>query len=287
MATEFSLMKKLKNLTFGLGKRQCRTVDKIRFIPDRRVTALGRCEDDFNADTLYIWKTTSIMPSKIIKDRVEPAIDMTVTSTGDIMVLRKEDPIIRVFTPDADTPAQARDIHIKVDQTIKEEMLFLETSEKGYIFIVHGDPQGQLLVFNPEGAQVQTVKLEKTGGISYSKAEKIIYVAADDHIGKYHWDGTALMKVSSDPHGVARFSCTDVAIGSSGEVFATGSVDQTVKVYQVLERQQGSGPVLMKEVGFAEKEARNSYSPSSCAQGDQFALEYGENKPNIWLYNLS
>jgi WD40 repeat protein len=258
-----------------------------RYIPDGRVVALGRCEDEFSADTIYIWKTTSIIPSKIIKERVEPATDMAVTSSGELMVLRKEDPIIRVFQPNADTPANARDIRIEVDQNVKEGLMFLETTDTGYIFIVHGDPEGQLLVFNPEGTAVQTVKLGKAGGMAYSKTTKTLYVAADDRILKYHWDNMSLTEFSTGPHGVKRFSCTDVSIGSDGEVFAAGSVDEAATVYQVLEKEGKGGPGTMKEIGFDDKEVRNSYSPWTCVQGDQFVLVYGETKPELGLFSLS
>jgi hypothetical protein len=90
------------------------------------------------------------------------------------------------------------------------------------MFVATGYPR-PLLVLNPAGKVIEVVKVDcKTYRMTYCKASKVLYIAADDILLRYRWDGRHLEEMASSAHGVPGFLCCDICICRGGEVLATG-----------------------------------------------------------------
>jgi hypothetical protein len=297
-----STMMKMVDLSFP-DYRPCRWVFSANFLPGGRIVTLGESSVNSNgADTLYLYEPSSSMASRVLMKDIAPATNMTVTSTGDVLLLMRDgrsavkegeqngsecvQPIIRIFN--VDTGAFIN-ININLGDTVIGRVGSIATDEQGFIFLMHGNyPQHQVLVFRTTGTVIQNVNIGDAWGMAYCRHTNVLYVVTQDRIVKYRWNmmTVGLTQISSSWHGLHDFYCWDVSIGSSGKVFVAGMMqsNKEVSVYEVKGQLTGDLDISLNRLKFYDEKPRIMccYSPRIAVHKNQLILAYCDEFHEKW-----
>ncbi|XP_064652795.1 uncharacterized protein LOC135503248 [Lineus longissimus] len=225
---EFKQMKKVSDLHFPRDQ-PFEIVSKVKLTLGSNLATLRRSESASGADAIFFHDRVSSTFTHKITVGVHPAYDMTVSSTGDLVVVRGEqNPPIRVFNPKS---GAYRDVNI--NKEVIDKLHFVETDESENMFVSSGR---HLCVLNHNGIIIQHVELnEITFNMAFCAKSRVLNIAAEARILRFRWRNYLLEEISPSSHGVEGFLCCEVCIGSGGEVLVVGEKETEVVIYQVTE----------------------------------------------------
>ncbi|XP_064652676.1 probable E3 ubiquitin-protein ligase MID2 [Lineus longissimus] len=272
---DFRQLKKVCNFTFP-RHRPCREVYRLKhlLVPYSGIAILGTSETDW-ADTIYFHDEESSPLMATITEGVHLANDMAVLSTGEVAVARQKKPPIRVFKP---ATGAYRDINITSDGEVIGRLWRVETDESDNMFVLTVSFNSLLLVVKPNGSVIQSVQLLGIAHyMAFCSLNRILYIAAGDRIVRFHWSNNILKEISPSLNGVARFRCSDVCIGSGGEVLAAGQMGHgDIGIYQVTEGADEED-MVWREIEYQDGVKRTCRSsPHICINDDNLWLGYDE-----------
>ncbi|XP_064635408.1 uncharacterized protein LOC135492732 [Lineus longissimus] len=193
---DVSSVKKVVDLTFP-EDRPCRGVFRVRFFSRGRLVTLGRSSLSNNsfclrcfADTMYFSKNGSVY--KTIIDGVYPASDISVLPTGEVLLLRNRQPIMRLFNLDNNS---CRDIEIgnviNSSNNGRATMFWsAETDQDGNTIVDFGQfPHQNVLVLKADGTIIK--HNDSRGFLSrwLTSGTWCAYDTTEDQIVRYRgWD---------------------------------------------------------------------------------------------------
>ncbi|XP_064652682.1 uncharacterized protein LOC135503178 [Lineus longissimus] len=270
---DFPQLTKMCNLTFPRN-RPCREVYRLKHLPDSRLATLASSCGGF-ADTIYFHDEVSSSLTGTITKGVNHATDMAFTSTGEVVVARHEKPPIRVFKP---ATGAYRDINITHDGKVIDKLWHVETDESDNMFVLTAGFDSLLRVMKPNGTVIQCIMLTvRPYSMGFCSLNRTLYIAAGDSIVRFHWSNDILEEISSCSHGVARFRCYDVCIGSGGEVLVAGRMrNNDIVIYQVTEGEDEED-MVWREIEYQDGEKRTScYLPFISINDDNLWLGYND-----------
>jgi hypothetical protein len=276
----FTSVKKVTDLSFPVDPA-CRVIQAARYLLDGGVVALGQAGSNEWADTIYIWNNEKLNTCQVITEGVHPARDIAVTSSGDVMVLRMTDPLIRVFNL---RTGGTNDIHASLSQDAMNESRYLETDLSNAIFVGYGNPERRLLALDIHGGTLAHVEIGLMAReMSYDAASRVLYVAAGRKIARYQWNGNTLKEVLPQLDTVDGFYGWDICTSSTGEIYVAGWLENASKViviYQLME--QGTGVFSLNRISFDDEIARSNV-PYISVQDRQLILGYED---TVQVFNL-
>jgi hypothetical protein len=286
LSREFARASKKMNLFFPMNKGQY-NLKKVVHLPNGRISALGHKPNTTNeSDTLYFWRIPSSSPSSVIREN-EPVVDMVATSAGNLVLLRKQNPAIRILFTNG---GGRKDIMVDLEQNLLNTVCFIDTDDRGHYFIMYGNyPQRYLFVTDEEGKYLQDIEIVSAARMSFCRSTGIMFVASSHVMVKFRWKSTmpGLEVVTTTPHGSGLDYKDICASNNGGEVFTVlhrnGDPVDMLRVYQVL-KQNGEANENMKEISFSYDQMVSSNFTSFCVRDDQFIVAYAD---RIDVFNMA
>lgn len=286
LSREFAFASKKMDLRFP-GNKGWYNLKKVVHLPNNRISALGYQPNATNgSDSLYFWRLPSSTPSTVVREP-EPVVDMVGTSSGNLVLLRRQTPLLRVLFTNG---GGRKDILVKLEESLWHTLTCIDTDDRGNYFIMYGSyPQCHLLVVDEAGKTRQDIEIVCAKRMSFCRSTGIMFVATAHVLIKFRWQDPVpgLEVMSTTPIGEGVDYKDICASNNGGEVFAVvyknGDPADVLRVYQILD-QEGDAKKKMKEISFRYDEVVSANFTSFGVRDDKFILAYTD---RIEVFNLA
>ncbi|XP_064635545.1 E3 ubiquitin-protein ligase Trim36-like [Lineus longissimus] len=285
LSREFESASKKMDLCFP-GNMGWYNLKKVVHLPNNRISALG-CQPDAPAgsNSLYFWGLPSSTPSTVVRES-EPVVDIVATSSGNIILLRRQGPILRVQSTNG---GGRKDIMVKLEHSLQNTLANIDTDDRGNYFIMYGSyPQCRLLVADEAGKTLQDIGIVCAKRMSFCRSTGILFVSTAQVMLKFRWQGPVqgLEVMTSTPNRKGLNYKDICASNNGGEMFAVvhrdGDPVDVLRVYQTLD-QEGDAE-KMKEISFHSDEVVSANFTSFCVRDDNFIVAYAD---HIEVFHLT
>ncbi|XP_064647202.1 uncharacterized protein LOC135500010 [Lineus longissimus] len=240
--------RKLLSLHFPVNL-QCHDVRSVTYLPYERFAVLAAVPGEIEpadrnpllspwveqVDTIFISQAGPdgvCHVCRMISNGVRPAEDMAVTTRGELVVVRREKPYIKLFDPEN---GNSRSIKIKDDL---DGPWSIAVDSRGRFLVLDGWPECHVLVIAESGELLQMLNVE---GEHWRIASygMVLYSCGEWEISAYRVQGDTVEKSMSFEHGVEGvFTVTDICTLKDHVYVAGRAGEGEVGVFEVIEAER-------------------------------------------------
>ncbi|XP_064651073.1 uncharacterized protein LOC135502294 [Lineus longissimus] len=198
---------------------------------------------------VWLWDnytTTATRPKLLISDDAMVEYEyMTKGGENELVLLRRKNPVITILN--ADVKTKVRRLHVELPEHAIRELWQVDVDSDGHFLLSYFTSGNHTLALvDNSGDSLKVVcnfGVQNCDQISFSRLTREVVTCSfyDDMISVYGIDGKdinkRLSKNASSPHGVGQLVCTDICVGSLGDIFVVGRIkgDPVLKgVYKII-----------------------------------------------------